>query len=79
MREAKRTNFKGTPEGDFRSLKMDVEDVESNLKTSKKYLESAWEAFNQVKADIDAEKWSHKVRVTAITTRCIAAITIGGG
>ena len=41
MREAKRTNFKGTPEGDFRSLKMDVEDVESNLKTSKKYLESA--------------------------------------
>ena len=46
---------------------------------SKKYLDSAYEAFNQLKADIDAEKWSHQVKFATITTGCLATLTIAGG
>ena len=49
-----------------------------NLEMSKKYLDSAYQAFNQLKADIDAERWSHQVSV-AISTGCLAILTIGGG
>ena len=58
---------------------MDVEDMGFNLEMSKKYLDSAYQAFNQLKADIDAERWSHQVSVAAISTGCLTILTIGGG
>ena len=58
---------------------MDVEDMGFNLEMSKKYLDSAYQAFNQLKADIDAERWSYQVSVAAISTGCLAILTIGGG
>lgn len=78
VREAKRANFKGIPDEDIRTLQMDVEDMGYNLEMSKKYLDSAYQAFNQLKADIDAERWSHQVSVAAISTGCLAILTIGG-
>ena len=78
MREAKRNNFKGIPDKDILTLQMDVEDMECNLKMSKTYLDSAYRAFDRLKSQMDAEKWSHKVKVAAIATRCLAS-TIGGG
>ena len=78
-REAKRNNFKGIPDKDILTLQMDVEDMECNLKMSKTYLDSAYRAFDQLKSQMDAEKWSHKVKVAAITTGCLAALTIDGG
>ena len=79
VREARRVNFEGIPEEDIRTLEMDVEDMECDLKASKISLDSAYRAFGQLKSQIDAEKWSHKVKVAAITTGCFAALTIGGG
>ena len=58
---------------------MYIKDMECNLEMSKKYLDSAYEAFNQLKADIDAEKWSHQVKFATITTGCLATLTIAGG
>lgn len=79
LREAKRANFKGIPDEDIRTLQMDVEDMGYNLEMSKKYLDSAYQAFNQLKADIDAERWSHQCSVAAISTGCLTILTIGGG
>lgn len=79
MREAKRTNFKRISDEDIRTLRMDVEDLGCNLKMSKKYLDSAYKAIDQLKSQIDEEKWSHKVKVVAITTGFVAAVTICGG
>lgn len=58
---------------------MDVEDMECNLEMSKTYLDSASRAFDQLKSDLDAETWSHQVKVFAIATGCIATLMIGGG
>lgn len=78
VREAKRTNFKRISDEDIRTLRMDVEDLGCNLKMSKTYLDSAYRAFDQLKSQIDEEKWSHKVKVAAITTGFVAALTICG-
>ena len=48
VREAKRVNFEGIPDEDIRTLEMDVEDMECDLKTSKIYLDSAYRAFDQL-------------------------------
>ena len=79
MREAKRNNFKGIPDKGILTLQMDVEDMKCNVKMSKTYLDNAYRAFDQLKSQMDAEKWNHKVKVAAITTGCLAALTIGGG
>ena len=79
MREAKRTNFKRISDEDIRTLRMDVEDLGCNLKMSKTYLDSAYRAFDQLKSQIEEEKWSHKVKVAAITTGFVATVTICGG
>ena len=79
MRDQKANDFKGIPDKDIRTLQMDVEDMECNLKMSKTYLDSAYRVFDQLKSQIDAEKWSHKVKVTAIATGCLATLTIAGG
>lgn len=50
-----------------------------DLKMSKTYLDSAYKAIDQLKSQIDEEKWSHKVKVAAITTGFVAAVTICGG
>lgn len=78
VREAKRTNFKRISDEDIRTLRMDVEDLGCNLKMSKTYLDSAYKAIDQLKSQIDEEKWSHKVKVAAITTGFVAAVTICG-
>lgn len=78
VREAKDTNFKGIRDVDCNALKMDVEDLECELKASKKYLDSAQAALDQFKSDIEAEKRSHKIKVSAFTTGCLAVLTIGG-
>ncbi|XP_022806533.1 uncharacterized protein LOC111343617 isoform X3 [Stylophora pistillata] len=78
VREAKDTNFKGIRDVDCNALKMDDEDLECELKASKKYLDSAQAALDQFKSDIEAEKRSHKIKVSAFTTGCLAVLTIGG-
>ena len=81
VRKAKDDDFKGITDKDIRTLKTDFEDLECNLETSKIYLDSSREAFNQLKSDIDSEKeWNKKVKKISIGAGCLAiAITIGGG
>lgn len=62
MRNAKARKFQGFSDEDIRTLQMEVEDMESDLKISKKYLDSAYSAFDQLKSQISEENWFRLTR-----------------
>jgi len=78
VKEAKINKFE-IPDKEIAALEMDKEDIENELQTCKKYLDSAEEMLSKLKEDITSETWKFGVKVVGASAGVAAVVAVGGG
>jgi len=77
VKEAKINKFE-IPDKEIAALKTDKEDIENELQTYKKYLDSAEEMLSKLKEDITSETWKFGAKVVGASAGVAAVVAVGG-
>jgi len=77
VKEAKINKFE-IPDKEIAALETDKEDIENELQTCKKYLDSAEEMLSKLKEDITSETWKFGVKVVGASAGVAAVVAVGG-